>query len=222
MTKQSRSDVAKLLDHALLSPSLSERELEAGCREAISMGVASVCTMPYFLPRAAELLRGSGVLATTTVGFPHGAHATSIKAAEARRALADGAEELDMVVNIGKVRSGDWDYVRADVAAVLGPVRESGKKIKVIFENCYLDDSHKRRLCEICGELSVDWVKTSTGFGSGGATDADLALMRAASPPHVQLKASGGIRDYQRLLQVVALGATRVGTSRTADILAEA
>jgi deoxyribose-phosphate aldolase len=142
-----------------------------------------------------------------------------VKVAEARRALDDGGEELDMVVNLSKVLSGDWGYVRDEIAAVKDLCHYRGQKVKVIFENCYLRDEHKIRLCEICGEVRADWVKTSTGYGSGGATDADLKLMRAHSPPHVQVKAAGGVRDLARLLEVRKLGVTRVGASRTADIL---
>ena len=132
---------------------------------------------------------------STTIGFPHGGHATRVKVFEAERALDDGGRELDMVVNISKVLSGDWGYVRDDIRAVLEPTHARGARLKVIFENCYLEDAHKVRLCEISGELGADWVKTSTGFGTGGATDEDLALMRRHSPPHVQVKAAGGVRD---------------------------
>ena len=127
-----------------------------------------------------------------------------------------------MVVNISKVLSGDWDYVRDEIRAVTGPTHDAGQKVKVIFENCYLNDDQKIRLCEICGELGADWVKTSTGYGTGGATHEDLRLMRAHSPPHVQVKAAGGVRDLDSLLAVRALGVSRVGASRTRDILDEA
>lgn len=181
-----------------------------------------MCILPFALRRCADLLAGSDVLPSTTIGFPHGGHTTSVKAAEAERALADGARELDMVVNVGKVRSGDWSYVRADIAAVVERAHAAGQKVKVIFETAYLDDAHKVHLCELCGELRADWVKTSTGFAPAGATDGDVALMRAHSPPHVQVKASGGVRDLDRVLALRALGATRVGASRTSEILDEA
>lgn len=215
------SDIAKMIDHSLLQPMLTAEELEQGCRLAREYDVASVCILPYALGRCAEILCGSAVKASTTVGFPHGGHTTAVKVAEARRALADGAEELDMVVNISKVVSGDWDYVRNDVRAVLDAARAGGAKLKVIFENCYLRDDQKILLCEICGELGVDWVKTSTGYGTGGATEHDVRLMREHSPRSVQVKAAGGIRDLDRLLVFRALGATRIGASRTAEILDE-
>ena len=218
----SYSDVAKMIDHSLLNPTLAASDLEAGCRLALDYDVASVCILPYYLARCAEILKGSDVRASTTIGFPHGGHATSIKVAEARQARADGGEEVDMVVNISKVLSDDWDYVRADIAAVVDVTHDAGQKVKVIFENCYLTDAQKIRLCEICGDLGVDWVKTSTGYGSGGATDADLVLMRRHSPAHVQVKAAGGVRDLDRLLAVRALGVTRCGATRTKDILDEA
>ena len=214
-------DIAKMIDHSLLNPTLTDKELEQGCRLGLEYECGSVCIMPYYLDRCAEILRGSPVKASTTIGFPHGGHTTTIKAAEARRALDDGAEELDMVVNISKVLSGDWDYVRGDIHAVIDLAHARGQKVKVIFENCYLKDDQKIRLCEICGELVADWVKTSTGYGSGGATIEDLKLMRAHSPARVQVKAAGGIRDLDKLLEVRALGVTRVGASRTAEILSE-
>jgi len=214
-------DIAKMIDHSLLNPMLTDRELEEGCQLAVGYNVASVCVMPYFLKRCAEILKGSTVKASTTIGFPHGGHTTAVKVAEARQALEDGGEELDMVVNISKVRSEDWAYVRADIKAVVDVAHARGQKVKVIFENCYLKDEHKIRLCEICAEVGADWVKTSTGYGTGGATDEDLKLMRRHSPAHVQVKAAGGVRDLDRLLTVRALGVTRVGASRTADILEE-
>ncbi|HZT69139.1 MAG TPA: deoxyribose-phosphate aldolase [Terriglobia bacterium] len=214
-------DIAKMIDHSLLNPTMTESDLEAGCRQAIEYDCASVCVMPYFLPRCAEILKGSTVKPGTTVGFPHGGHSTAVKVAEAERALDDGCEEIDMVANISKVVSEDWHYVQRDIGAVIEVAHGRGRKVKVIFEDCYLKDHHKIRLCEICGELNADWVKTSTGYGTGGATIEDLKLMRQHSPAHVQLKAAGGIRTLDALLEVRAIGVTRVGASRTADILNE-
>jgi len=215
-------EAARMIDHSLLNPVLTVEDLEKGCRLAVEYRVASVCILPYSLKRCSEILAGSGVKASTTIGFPHGGHTTSVKLAETRQALADGGEELDMVVNISKVLSKDWDYVRKEIEEIVGATHAAGQKVKVIFENCYLEDAHKVRLCEICGEARADWVKTSTGYGSGGATDADLRLMRAHSPPWVQVKAAGGVRDLDRLLAVRALGVTRAGASRTKEILDEA
>jgi deoxyribose-phosphate aldolase len=214
-------DIAKMIDHSLLNPSLTQDELEMGCRTAVQYDVASVCIMPACVLLCADLLRGSTVRPGTTIGFPHGGHTAAIKAAEARRAIEDGAEELDMVVNISRVLSGDWDYVRRDITAVIEPAHTQGCKVKVIFENCYLRDEHKIRLCEICGELGADWVKTSTGYGPSGSTPQDISLMRKYSPSSVQVKAAGGIRTLDQLLEVRRLGATRVGASRTAEILEE-
>jgi len=214
-------DIAGMIDHSLLAPFLTDRDLEAGCRLAVEYGVATVCVLPYFLPQCAEVLAGSPVAPTTTVGFPHGAHTTAVKVAETERALADGAREIDLVVNISKVVSGDWGYVRDDVKAVVDAAHAGGAKAKVIFENCYLETEHKKRLCRLCGEVGADWAKTSTGFGTGGATLGDLQLMREYCPPEVQIKAAGGIRSLDALLDVRSLGATRVGVSRTQNILDE-
>ncbi len=211
--------IAKMIDHSLLNPVLTDEELEGGCRVALDYDVASVCIKPYYLKRCAELLAGSTVAPSTVIGFPHGGHATSVKLAETEQALADGGKELDMVVNVGKVLGGDWDFVRQDVKAVIDRAHQSGALVKVIFENCYLEDEHKIKLCEICGETGADWVKTSTGYGSGGATDEDLRLMRKHAPPHVQVKAAGGVRSLDRLLEVRAIGVTRVGATRTVEIL---
>jgi deoxyribose-phosphate aldolase len=216
------SDVAKMIDHSLLNPTLPAADLEEGLRVARLYEVASACIMPYYLARCAEVLAGSGVKPSTTIGFPHGGHTTAIKVAEAERALKDGGEELDMVVNISKVLSGGWDYVAADIRAVVEVTHAAGGKVKVIFENAYLNDRQKIRLCEICGELTADWVKTSTGYAPTGATDEDLRLMRAHTPAHVQVKAAGGIRSLNRLLEVRALGVTRAGATRTVEMLEDA
>ena len=214
-------DIAGMIDHSLLAPTLTAGELEGGCGLAVECGVASVCIMPYYLKRCAELLSGSTVKPSTTIGFPHGGHATAVKVAEAAQAVADGGRELDMVVNISKVLSGDWGYVRRDIEAVVEAAHASGAKVKVIFEACYLDDSQKVMLCEICTDVGADWVKTSTGFGSGGATAADVELMVRTVGPGVQVKASGGVRDLDAVVRFRGLGATRIGTSRTREILEE-
>jgi len=214
-------DIAKMIDHSLLRPTLTADELDAGCELALAYDVASVCILPYRLKRCAEILAGSTVRASTTIGFPHGGHTTAVKLAEARRALDDGGQELDMVCNLSAVLGGEWDYVRGDVEAVVAAAHDRGQKVKVIFENCYLADEHKVRLCEICGEIGADWVKTSTGYGEGGATVEDIKLMRAHAPAPVQVKAAGGVRTLDALLEMRALGCTRVGASRTKDMLDE-
>jgi deoxyribose-phosphate aldolase len=213
------ADIAKMIDHSLLNPTWTAEALETGCQLAVAYDVASVCILPYALPRCVELLAGSTVQPSTTIGFPHGGHTTKVKAAEAAQAVADGGTELDMVVNISQVLSGNWAYVRQDLAAVIEIAHAAGRKVKVIFENCYLQDMHKIRLCEICGELNADWVKTSTGYGTGGATHADLRLMRQHAPPHVAVKAAGGVRDLDALVAVRQLGVSRCGASRTKDML---
>jgi deoxyribose-phosphate aldolase len=214
-------EVAKRIDHALLKPTLTDAELDAGCRLAREYDVASVCIVPHGLRRCAELLAGSDVEPSTTIGFPHGAVSTMVKVFEAERALADGGTELDMVVNVGKVLGGDRAYVRSDVRAVLDVTHRAGKKLKVIFENAHLADAHKIWLCELCSELGVDWVKTSTGFGPSGATLEDLRLMRAHTPERVQVKASGGVRTLDQVLEIQALGVSRIGTSNSQQILDE-
>ncbi len=221
MTDYTYLDIAKMIDHSLLQPTLTDDDLDRGCRFAREYDVASVCIKPYAVRRAAELLAGSTVAVGTTIGFPHGGHVPAIKVAESRQAAADGARELDMVVNIGKALSGDWRYVADDVRAVVEAAHRDGALVKVIFENCFLNDAQKERLCEICGEAGADFVKTSTGYGDAGATDDDLRLMRRRSPPRVQVKAAGGVRTLDRLLAVRALGVTRVGATATKAILDE-
>lgn len=212
-------DIAKMIDHALLQPSTNTHVLENGISLALAYDVASVCIVPYYVSRCAERLAGSSVAVCTVIGFPHGASATSVKLAEARQAIDDGCHELDMVVNISQVLSRQWGYVRDEIGAVVQVAHDAGRKVKVIFENCYLNDEHKIRLCEICGEVDADWVKTSTGFGTGGATIEDLKLMRQHAPSAVQIKAAGGVRDLDTALQVAGLGVSRIGASATQSIL---
>ena len=211
--------IAKRIDHSLLGPTLTDDDLAEGCRLAARYGVASVCIKPYAVDMAVQILKGTGVAVGTTIGFPHGGHLTATKVFESARALADGATELDMVVNIGQVLGGRWEAVKADIAAVTETAHRAGAIVKVIFENCYLNDDQKTRLCVICGEVNADYVKTSTGYGTGGATHADLILMRKAAPIHVKLKAAGGVRDLDGAIEVVKLGCDRIGASRTAEML---
>ena len=221
MAEYTRAEVARVIDHSLLGPAMTEAELEAGCRGAAGWGVASVCVKPYFVARARALLRDSAVRTGTTVGFPHGGHAISVKVAEARTALGQGAQELDMVINIGKAKGGDWSYLEDEIGAVVEAAHQGDGLVKVIFENCYLTDEEKRELCRICRKLGADFIKTSTGFGSGGATDDDLRLMLAEAGEEMGVKAAGGIRTYADVARVMDMGVKRVGASQTERILEE-
>jgi deoxyribose-phosphate aldolase len=232
MTGTLRS-LAKMIDHSLLHPTFTDRELADGCSVARKYDVASVCIKPYAVPLAVEALAGSSVAVGTVIGFPHGSSCIDIKVKEAEHALAQGATELDMVVNIGKVLSGDWSYVDDEIRLLNEITVKSGALLKVIFENDFLsDDEIKKRLCAICNTHKVAFAKTSTGYGFvkrsngfytyDGATDHDLALMRATCIDSVQIKAAGGVRTLDDLLRVRALGVTRVGATTTAAILDEA
>lgn len=226
-----------MIDHSLLHPTLTDAELREGCKVAARHGVASVCIKPYAVKMAAALLHGTGVHVGAVVGFPHGSSTTEVKRLEAAVACRDGATEIDMVLNIGKALSGDWAYVEGDIRAVCDEAHAHGARVKVILENDYLaqggaglsSDELKRRLCEICEQAGADWVKTSTGYGFvkqpdgsynyRGATEHDLALMRASVSPRVQVKAAGGVRDLDGLLRVRELGATRCGATATVAML---
>jgi deoxyribose-phosphate aldolase len=226
------AELAGMIDHSLLHPSMTDAEAEAGCKLAAQYEVASVCVKPYFVPRAVELLKGSKVIVGCVIGFPAGNSATEVKRCETEVACKAGAREIDMVINIGKALGGDWDYVEKEIRAIADETHRHGAKLKVIFENDYLtDDAVKIRLCEICGRAGADWVKTSTGYGFvkqpdgsynyQGATEHDLRLMRQHSPAHVQVKAAGGVRDLDGLIMVRDLGCTRLGASATKAILDE-
>ncbi len=222
MTPPTLADLAKMFDHSLLQPQLTDVELDRGLALAAEYDVASVCIKPYAVKQAAKRLAGTTVAASTTIGFPHGGHLTRVKVYESELAIADGATELDMVVNIGKVLSGEWNFVADDVRSVVEVAHRHGVKVKVIFENAFLKDEHKRELCRICGDARADWVKTSTGYAETGATIEDLKLMRECSPAWVQVKAAGGVRTYEKLLEVRAIGVTRVGATATKIILEDA
>jgi deoxyribose-phosphate aldolase len=237
--KYSYEELAKMIDHSLLHPTMTDKELEEGCKLAVQYGVASICIKPYAVKRAAELLKGSGVLVGCVIGFPHGNSATESKRYETELACRDGAVEIDMVVNLGKALGGDWAFVEADIKAVCEEAHKRGAKVKVILENDYLtkggaglsSDDFKRKLCQICEHAGADWVKTSTGYGFvkqadgsynyKGATENDLKLMRAACSPKVQVKAAGGVRDLDGLIMVRDLGASRCGASASQAILDE-
>ncbi len=211
--------IAKRIDHSLLGPTLTDADLEAGCRLAAAYGVASVCIKPYAVRLAARVLMGTDVKVGTTIGFPHGGHSTAVKVFEAERAMDDGATELDMVINIGQALGGNWSAVQNDIDEVVKAAHRRNAIVKVIFENCYLSPADIVRLCKICGEVRADYVKTSTGYGTGGATHEDLKLMRDAAPAHVKLKAAGGIRTLDGAIAVAQLGCDRIGASKTAEIL---
>lgn len=212
-------DMAAMIDHSLLKPDLTDREVEEGCRTAHEYGVATVCVRPSDVRRAAGVLARSPVRVTTVVGFPHGSTTTAAKVFEAEEAIRNGARELDVVLNIGKLKSRDYDYVKADLAAVTAAAHAKGVIVKAIFENCYLGDEEKVAACRISSEVGVDFVKTSTGFGTGGAEDRDLRLMREHTPPAIRLKAAGGIRTLERAIEVRKLGCTRIGATATVGIL---
>ncbi len=222
MPSPTLAELAKMFDHSLLQPVLTDADLDRGLAVAIEYNVASVCIKPYAVRRASKLLAGTTIAASTVIGFPHGGHLTRVKLYESEQALSDGATELDMVVNIGKVLSGEWNFVADDVRAVVEVAHRNGAKVKVIFENAYLKEEHKRELCRICGEVRADWVKTSTGYAESGATTEDLKLMRECSPSWVQVKAAGGVRTFERLLEVRAIGVSRVGATATKQILDDA
>ena len=211
--------LAKVIDHSLLRPELTEADVLAGCELAARYHVATVCVKPCDVKLAKEALRDSDVLVSTVVGFPHGSNLTEIKVAEAEKAMDDGALELDMVLNIGQLRSGKHDFVREDIKAVCDAAHASGVKVKVIFENAYLTDEAKITACKLSEAAGADWVKTSTGFASGGATLEDLRLMRANVSERVQIKSAGGVRTLQALLDVIDAGVTRSGATATATIL---
>jgi deoxyribose-phosphate aldolase len=211
--------IAKTIDHSLLRPELDDAFVEAGCRLAVEYDVASVCVRPVDVRRAAMILGGSDVKVGTVIGFPHGSSLTATKVFEAHLALDDGAAELDMVIDIGALKSGRDQAVQSDIAAIVEAAHAGGAIVKVIFENAYLTDDEKIRACHLSEAAGADFVKTSTGFAPGGATHDDLRLMRANTSPHVQVKAAGGVRTLDALIEVMNLGVTRVGATATKAII---
>jgi deoxyribose-phosphate aldolase len=222
MSMPTIAELAKMFDHSLLQPTLTDADLEKGVLLARELNTASVCIKPYAVKMASRLLAGSTVAPSTVIGFPHGGHTTAMKVCESNIAMDDGAIELDMVVNIGKVLSGEWNSVADDISAVVRAAHARNCKVKVIFENALIKDEHKIALCRICGEVRADWVKTSTGYAESGATLADLKLMREHSPAWVQVKAAGGVRSFETLMAVRDVGVTRVGATATKAILDDA
>lgn len=212
-------DIAKTIDHSLLKPELDDAFVEAGCRLAAKYDVASVCVRPADVSRAKAILAGTDVAVGTTIGFPHGNHVTEIKVAEARRALADGATELDMVIQIGALKAGRDADVESDIRAVVEVGHAAGALVKVIFENAYLTDEEKIRACHLSEVAGADFVKTSTGFAPSGATLDDLKLMRANTSPQIRIKAAGGVRTLDALLAVMEVGVTRIGATATEPII---
>ncbi len=211
--------IAKAIDHSLLRPDLDDEFVAAGCRLAAEYDVASVCVRPVDVRRAAAILAGSDVKVGTVIGFPHGSSTTATKIFEAHRALEDGALELDMVIDIGALKSGRDGDVQADIAAVVEAAHAGGAIVKVILENAYLTDDEKVRGSRVTEAAGAEFVKTSTGFAPGGATHEDLALMRRTVSDHVQVKAAGGVRTLDALIDVMNLGTTRVGATATKAII---
>lgn len=237
--KYTYRELAKMIDHSLLHPTMTDRDLEEGCRIAAQYDVASVCVKPYAVKQAVALLKGTDVVVGCVIGFPHGNSATEVKRFETAVACKDGAVEIDMVINIGKALGGDWGFVENEIHAVCDEAHRHGAKVKVIFENDYLSqggaglssDDFKRKLCQLSEKAGADWVKTSTGYGFvkgsdgkysyKGATVEDLKLMRASCSSKVQVKAAGGVRDLDGLILVRDLGGTRCGATATVAMLEE-
>ena len=215
----SERDIAKTIDHSLLRPELDDAFIEDGCRLAARYDVASVCVPPAHVRRAKAILEGANVAVGTVVGFPHGYSTTETKVAETRQALVDGAAEIDMVLQIGALKSGRDAEVKADITAVVEAAHAGRAIVKVIFENAHLTDDEKVRACHLTEAAGAEFVKTSTGFAPTGATHDDLRLMRANTSPHVQVKAAGGVRTLDALLEVMDLGVTRIGATATATII---
>jgi len=232
-TMDNVSELSKMIDHSLLHPTMTDEDLKTGCALARAYNTASVCIKPYAIREAKQWLNGSDVLICTVIGFPHGNSTTAVKVFETEQASLSGAHEIDMVVNIGKVLSNDWDYTKSEISAINEVTKNQQAVLKVIFENDFLpDDYHKIQLCEICSNIGVEFIKTSTGYGFvknadgnynyKGATEHDLILMRKHAAPGVQIKAAGGVRTLDDLLRVRALGVARVGATTTKAILDEA
>jgi len=220
--KLTAKDIAKMIDHSLLRPQLTREEVIEGCKLAKEYDVASVCVKPCDVRVAVDVLKGSNVLVTTVIGFPHGSHRTDVKVFEAEKAIDDGAVELDMVLNIGRLLSREFDYVEQDIRAIVDVAHRRGFIVKVILENYYLTDELKEIACKICEKVGADFVKTSTGFAPGGATIEDLKLMRKSVKPSIQVKAAGGVRTLDGALAVRAVGGVRFGATATKSIMEEA
>ena len=230
--KPSVKQLARMIDHSILHPTMTDRDLVEGCALAARYGTATVCVKPYAVAEAVRLLQGTEVEVCTVAGFPHGGSSTYVKVSECAKACEEGAREVDMVVNIGKVIGGQWDYVNGEIDTLNKAAKGAGAILKVIFENDYLQEEHKIRLCRICTALEVAFAKTSTGYGyvkgedgrfsTRGATLEDLRLMKRYCGPDVGIKAAGGVRTLDEMLAAIEAGATRIGATATAAILDEA
>jgi deoxyribose-phosphate aldolase len=224
-------ELAKYIDHSLLHPTMTDKDLKEGLEIALKYHTATVCIKPYAVKYAAEVLKDSGVGVCTVIGFPHGSNTTDLKVIETIEACRNGATEIDMVVNVGKVLGGEWEYVEQEIEQINQACFDHNAILKVIFENDFLNDEQKIKLCEICSKLHVAFVKTSTGYGfvkqengmfsTKGATLQDLILMRKYSAPTVQIKAAGGIRNLKDMLAAIEVGATRIGATATVAIIEE-
>lgn len=219
--KDAYQQISQLIDHSLLRPELTTADVRNGLETAISYQVKTVCVRPSDLELAVSQLKDSPVLPTSVVSFPHGADTTGQKVSQTKQLIDIGARELDIVLNINRLISGDLEYVENELQTLTNIAHEKQVLVKIIFENCYLNEQQKIAACRICSNVGVDFVKTSTGFGSGGAEDQDLILMREHSAPQIGLKAAGGIRSLKRLYEVKQLGCSRVGCTATASILDE-
>ncbi|NJD03787.1 MAG: deoxyribose-phosphate aldolase [Ruminiclostridium sp.] len=220
--KLTAKDIAQMIDHSILRPELTSAQVIEDCKLARKYNVVSVCVRPCDVSLCKKELKGTDIKVTTVIGFPHGTNKTVIKVAEALAAIDDGAVELDMVLNIGRLKGGDMEYVEKDILAVVEAAHSRGAIVKVILENCYLTDDLKEKACLICEKAGADFVKTSTGFGTGGATIEDLKLMRKTCNSRVRVKAAGGVRDLDAVLAARAAGTVRVGTRSTKEIMDEA
>lgn len=222
MENVTAKDIAKMIDHSLLNPKMTRQDILDGCEIAKKYDVASVCVKPSFVGDAGEALKGSDVLLSTVIGFPHGSNLTEVKVCESRLALKQGCKELDMVLDIGKLLGGEYDYVEADIRAVCEAAHGVGAIVKVILENAYLNDELIAKACRSCEKAGADFVKTSTGYAPSGATLKDLRTMRASVSDKIRVKAAGGVRTLDAALKVRAVGASRFGCTATAAIMGEA
>jgi deoxyribose-phosphate aldolase len=226
-------ELARMIDHSILHPTMTDQDLIDGCNLAMKYHTASVCVKPYAVKKAHEMLKDTDVAVGAVIGFPHGNSSIEVKVFETEMAILDGATEIDMVINIGKALGGDWNYIESEIGRIVKLTKKQNAILKVIFENDYMpDDEHKIKLCSICSQLKVEYVKTSTGYGFvkgqegrysyKGATEHDVELMRKHSDPEVGVKAAGGIRSLDEMLRMVEKGATRIGATATKAILEEA